>query len=107
MVSMNEKCKYCNYVSKCSQFCEYNSVICKLHRSFPKIVDKSYEELEKENQQLKSQLKQRNEVIVEAIKAINESEEFQILEAMALNIDQAILMKVLSILYKYKGDSNE
>lgn len=104
---MNEKCKYCNYVSKCSQFCEYNSVICKLHRSFPKIVDKSYEELEKENQQLKSQLKQRNEVIVEAIKAINESEEFQILEAMALNIDQAILMKVLSILYKYKGDSNE
>lgn len=63
MVSMNEKCKYCNYVSKCSQFCEYNSVICKLHRSFPKIVDKSYEELEKENQQLKSQLKQRDEVI--------------------------------------------
>lgn len=107
MVSMNEKCKYCNYVSKCSQFCEYNSVICKLHSSFPKIVDKSYEELEKENQQLKSQLKQRDEVIVEAIKAINESEEFQILEAMALNIDQAILMKVLSILYKYKGDSNE
>lgn len=55
----------------------------------------------------KQQLQQRDEVIEEAIKAINESEEFQILEAMALNIDQAILMKVLSILYKYKGDSNE
>ena len=53
---MNEKCKYCNYVSKCSQFCEYNSVICKLHRSFPKIVSQSYEELIQENQELKKQL---------------------------------------------------
>ena len=70
-------------------------------------LKKTFDEQYNENQKLKSQLKQRDEVIVEAIKAINESEEFQILEAMALNIDQAILMKVLSILYKYKGDSNE
>ena len=60
---MNEKCKYCNYVSKCSQFCEYNSVICKLHRSFPKIVSQSYEEVEQENKTLKKQLeKYENEL---------------------------------------------
>ncbi len=53
---MNEKCKYCNYVSKCSQYCEYNSVICKLHRSFPKVVDKSYEELQQENQELQKRI---------------------------------------------------
>ena len=53
---MSEKCKYCDYVSKCSRFCEYNSIMCLMHRSFPKIVDKTYEELEKENQELKKQL---------------------------------------------------
>lgn len=54
---MNEKCKYCDYVSKCSRFCEYNSIMCLTHRSFPKIVDKTYEELEKENRELKTLLK--------------------------------------------------
>lgn len=64
---MNEKCKYCDYVSKCSKKCEYGSILCTVNRSFPKIVDKSYEELQQENQQLKSKLKQRDEVIEEAI----------------------------------------
>lgn len=50
---MNEKCKYCDYVLKCSRFCEYNSIMCLIHRSFPKIVDKTYEELEKENKEYK------------------------------------------------------
>lgn len=53
---MSEKCKYCDYVSKCSRSCEYNSIMCLMHRSFPKIVDKTYEELEKENEELKKQL---------------------------------------------------
>lgn len=101
---MNEKCKYCNYVSKCSQFCEYNSVICKLLRSFPKIVDKSYEELEKENQQLKSQLKQRDEVIEEALEYI----ENRIVEDdYMLRTDTEMVQKeLLDILKEYKGDSN-
>lgn len=50
---MNEKCKYCDYVSKCSRICEYNSILCKAQRSFPKVVDKSYEQLQQENEQLK------------------------------------------------------
>ena len=50
---MNDKCKYCDYVSKCSRICEYDSYLCKVHRSFPKVVDKSYEQLQQENQQLK------------------------------------------------------
>lgn len=50
---MNEKCKYCDYVSKCSRKCEYNSILCRTQRSFPKVVDKSYEQLQQENKQLK------------------------------------------------------
>lgn len=61
---MNEKCKYCDYVSKCSKICEYGSIMCKLKRSFPKIVDKSYEQLQKENEKQK-------EIIDETINAID------------------------------------
>lgn len=50
---MNDKCKYCDYVSKCSRICEYNSILCRAQRSFPKVVDKSYEQLQQENKQLK------------------------------------------------------
>lgn len=50
---MNDKCKYCDYVSKCSRICEYDSYLCKVHRSFPKVVDKSYEQLQQENKILK------------------------------------------------------
>ena len=50
---MNDKCKYCDYVSKCSRKCEYDSILCEIHRSFPKVVDKSYEQLQQENKQLK------------------------------------------------------
>lgn len=132
---MSEKCKYCNYVSKCSQFCEYNSVVCKLHRSFPKIVAKPYEELVEENQQLKEQnklefndylkfrkeqedrhleetnklikekcrlkqqLKQRDEVIKEAIKRTNKIKN--------LGFDTIAKREILDILKKYKGDSND
>lgn len=49
---MNEKCKYCDYASKCSRICEYNSILCKIQRSFPKVVDKSYEQLKQENEHL-------------------------------------------------------
>lgn len=50
---MNEKCKYCDYVSECSRKCEYDSILCTINRSFPKVVDKSYEQLQQENKQLK------------------------------------------------------
>lgn len=50
---MNDKCKYCDYVSECSRKCEYDSILCKVQRSFPKVVDKSYEQLQQENKQLK------------------------------------------------------
>ena len=49
---MNEKCKYCDYVSKCSRHCEYGSYLCCLNRSFLKVVDKSCEELQKEVEKL-------------------------------------------------------
>lgn len=53
---MNEKCKYCDYVSKCSRKCEYGSIMCKVYRSFPKEIDKPYERLQQENKQLKEEL---------------------------------------------------
>lgn len=51
---MNEKCKYCDYVSECSRKCEYDSILCTINRSFPRVVDKSYEQLQQENKQLKA-----------------------------------------------------
>lgn len=49
---MNDKCRYCDYVSKCSRQCEYDSILCKINRSFPKIVNKFYQELEEANKKL-------------------------------------------------------
>ena len=79
---MNEKCKYCDYVLKCSRFCEYNSIMCLIHRSFPKIVDKTYEELEKQNQELKQLIKE-NTVLVE-----DENGNYQELNINPLKIQQ-------------------
>lgn len=79
---MSEKCKYCDYVSKCSRFCEYNSIMCLMHRSFPKIVDKTYEKLEKENQELKQLIKE-NTVLVE-----DENGNYQELNINPLKIQQ-------------------
>ena len=75
---MNEKCKYCDYVSKCSRFCEYNSIMCLMHRSFPKIVDKTYEELEKENKEYKEQLETSEKARKEAIELINNINDWEI-----------------------------
>ena len=50
---MNKNCKYCDYISKCSRRCEYDSILCRLNRSFPKIIDKSYEDLQQENKKQK------------------------------------------------------
>ncbi len=74
---MNEKCKYCDYVSKCSRICEYNSVVCKLHRSFPKIVDKSYEQLQQENQELKLELSGYRQAILKDKEMLGLKEENQ------------------------------
>ncbi len=60
---MNEKCKYCDYVSKCSRKVEYDSVLCSVQRSFPKIVDKSYEQLQQENKILKENAENNDKVV--------------------------------------------
>ena len=60
---MNEKCKYCDYVSECSRKCEYDSILCTINRSFPKVVDKSYEQLQQENKQLKANWNKLKEYI--------------------------------------------
>lgn len=73
-VRMNEKCKYCDYVSKCSRICEYNSILCKIQRSFPKVVDKSYEQLQQENKQLKDNWDKLRELILEEGFEINTRE---------------------------------
>ena len=60
---MNEKCKYCDYVSKCSRKCEYGSILCLTQRSFSKIVDKSYEELQQENKILKENAENNDKAV--------------------------------------------
>lgn len=90
---MNEKCKYCDYVSKCSRICEYDSIICKVHRSFPKVVDKSYEQLKQENKHLdevncklrkaNKQLKDNwNELRKQEINRFNKTQDVQFLDVL-------------------------
>ena len=70
---MNNECKYCDYVSKCSRHCEYGSYLCCLNRSFPKVVDKSYKELQKEVEKLQhyktlyQSLKRQKDEVVEYV----------------------------------------
>lgn len=68
---MNKNCKYCDYISKCSRRCEYDSILCRLNRSFPKIIDKSYEDLQQENKKQKEvidNIKKYLELNIELIK---------------------------------------
>lgn len=83
---MNENCKYCDYVSKCMKQCEYNSILCKINRSFPKIVDISYEELKRQNKKYK-------EVINKAIEYL---ESKRVREKAIIDVDvlQGILKEV-------------
>lgn len=76
---MNEKCKYCDYVSKCSRKCEYDSIMCKVYRSFSKVVDKSYEQLQQENKQLKDNW---NKLKEQEINRFNESQDVQFLDVL-------------------------
>lgn len=88
---MNEKCKYCDYVSKCSRICEYNSILCKAHRSFPKVVDKSYKQLQQENKQLKEKIN-KLELLIESLEL-----------GVTLNQEQEDLLDKILL----GGDNNE
>lgn len=98
---MNEKCKYCDYVSKCSRICEYNSILCKIQRSFPKVVDKSYEQLQQENKQLKDNLDKLRELILEEGFEIN-TREYGSLDV----IDKNVILEKMQELEQGR-DSNE
>ena len=63
---MNENCKYCKTADTCLENAEYNSIYCQLHKRIPKVIGKNYEELLKENQQLKEQLEKSEKARKEA-----------------------------------------
>ena len=48
-----EECKYCTYLKKCPNAVESGSIYCLTHRQIPKNINKSYEELQQENEKYK------------------------------------------------------
>ncbi len=62
---MNENCKYCKTSKTCLENADYGSIYCRLHKRIPKVISKTYEELQEENQKYK-------EVIDKAIKYIEQ-----------------------------------
>lgn len=64
---MNENCKYCKTSKTCLENADYNSIYCQMHKRIPKVIGKTYEELQQENKQLKEQLK-KLECLIENIK---------------------------------------
>lgn len=102
---MNDKCKYCDYVSECSRKCEYDSILCKVQRSFPKVVDKSYEQLQQENKQLKDNWNMLKEHLINRYN--NGPESISYRQAF---IEIRESMQVLEIQQKFeleRGNSNE
>lgn len=53
---MSEECKYCKTSQTCLEMADYGSIYCLLHREIPRVIEKTYEELQQENQELKKQL---------------------------------------------------
>lgn len=92
---MNDKCKYCDYLSKCSRKCEYNSVLCRINRSFPKTLDIPYKDLQQRIEktlEFCNYLLQNNVIVIDGKKYYKHE------------CDDVITNKLLEIL---KGDSNE
>lgn len=80
---MNYNCKYCDYVDKCSRKCEYDSILCRTNRSFPKIVKWPYKEILYENSDLKlenTNLKQALNEIKEKIDVLDLEEAYDVLQ---------------------------
>lgn len=76
-------------------------------RIYPSLViqrqSEAIELLERENEQLKSRLKQKDEVFEEAIKHVSSLSS----RGRDCMIYADVKKDILAILYKYKGDSNE
>lgn len=77
---MNENCKYCKTSKTCLENADYGSIYCQLHKRIPKVISKTYEELQEENQKYK-------EVIDKAyIKVINLLDYYNHYKALPKNI---------------------
>ena len=63
---MNENCKYCKISKTCLENADYGSIYCQLHKRIPKVIGKTYDELQLENEQLKLRLEQRDNIINKA-----------------------------------------
>lgn len=63
---MNENYKYCKTSKTCLENADYGSIYCQLHKRIPKVIGKTYDELQQENQKLKQQLQQRDNIINKA-----------------------------------------
>ena len=68
---MNENCKYCKISKTCLENADYGSIYCQLHKRIPKVIGKTYDELQQENQKLKQQLQQRDNIINKAKEIID------------------------------------
>lgn len=75
---MSEECKYCKTSQTCLEMAEYGSIYCLLHRRIPRVIEKTYEELQRENQELKKQVEKYKKVINEAIDMIEKMTESEL-----------------------------
>lgn len=64
---MSEECKYCKTSQTCLEMADYGSFYCLLHREIPRVIEKTYEELQQENQQLRNNWNDLKQFIDNAI----------------------------------------
>lgn len=56
---MSEECKYCKTSQTCLEMAEYGSIYCLLHRRIPRVIEKTYDELQQENRELKKRFEEK------------------------------------------------
>ncbi len=106
---MSEECKYCKTSQTCLETADYGSFYCLLHREIPRVIEKTYEELQQENQELKEQLSNSHQIKNKQKEFIEWLENYidaliQQKETIAeLDITEVhILMTLEEVLSKYK-----
>lgn len=104
---MNENCKYCKTAKTCLENADYGSIYCQVYKRIPKVIGKTYDELQEKNKQLKQQneflMKQDNILQSlmqwlykqkEELENIPKDEEMSIEAYCRLNAYRIVLMKI-------------
>lgn len=102
---MNENCRYCKTAKTCLENAEYNSIYCQLHKRIPKVIDKTYEKLQNENQQLKDLIVEKNNQLKDIQNKHTDYTQVNILR-MKLDASEKARKEAIEFIKEYEKNQN-